>query len=86
MTEMTSEKNEEPGADAQAAETENRISDGGGELAEPRWSVVSFESVAVHGLSYTEARNWLEKLQKQNIAGLCIVTDEAAARLSVRKD
>jgi hypothetical protein len=51
------------------------------ELREPRWSVVSFESVAVRNLTYDEAKNWLEKLKKQNVSGLCVVTDEAAKRL-----
>jgi hypothetical protein len=81
MTKMTSEKDKEPGA--QTAGTENDVPS---ELNEPRWSVVSFESVAVHGLAYADAKNWLEKLQKQNIAGLCVVTDEAAARISERKN
>jgi hypothetical protein len=52
------------------------------ELNEPRWSVVSFESVAVRNQTYAEAKQWLEKLQKQNISGLCIVTDEAAERMT----
>jgi hypothetical protein len=81
MTKMTSEKDKEQ--DAPTAATESEISS---ELNEPRWSVVSFESVAVHGLPYAEARNWLEKLQKQNVSGLCIVTDEAAARISGQKE
>jgi hypothetical protein len=51
------------------------------ELREPRWSVVSFESVAVRNLTYDEAKIWLEKLKKQNVSGLCVVTDEAAKRL-----
>ncbi|MDQ3800487.1 MAG: hypothetical protein M3384_13645 [Acidobacteriota bacterium] len=78
---MTSEEEKEAGA--HNTETENEVSGGGGsELNEPCWSVVSFESVAVHGLTYAEARGWLEKLQKQNVAGLCIVTDEAASRFA----
>jgi hypothetical protein len=77
MTKMTPEKDKE--ADAHNAETENRTSS---ELNEPCWSVVSFESVAVRGLTYADAKSWLEKLEKQNISGLCIVTDEAAARIS----
>lgn len=52
------------------------------ELVEPRWSVVSFESVAVRGVTYDEAIKWMEKLRKQKISGLCIITDEAAARFS----
>lgn len=51
------------------------------ELSQPRWAVVSFESVAVRNLSYDEAKIWVEKLEKQNVSGLCIVTDEAAARM-----
>jgi hypothetical protein len=81
MTKTTSEKDKEP--DAQTGETENDVAS---ELNEPRWSVVSFESVAVHGLTYADAKNWLEKLQKQDIAGLCVVTDEAAARILEKKD
>lgn len=80
VAKMTSEKDKETGAEA--AGTENEALS---ELSEPRWSVVSFESVAVHGLTYRDAKNWLEKLQKQNIAGLCIVTDEAAARILEQK-
>lgn len=56
------------------------------ELQEQRWSVVSFESVAVRNLTYDEARIWLEKLQKQKISGLCIVTDEAADRLTEKRN
>jgi hypothetical protein len=82
-TEMTSEKDKEP-ENAQAAETENAAA--GSEMSEPCWSVVSFESVAARGLTYTEAHKRLEKLEKQNISGLCIITDEAAARLATGKE
>ncbi len=53
-----------------------------GELAAPRWSVVTFETVAVSNLSYSEAVKWMRKLGKQKVSGLCIITDEAAARIS----
>ena len=53
-----------------------------GELGAPRWSVVTFESVAVTNLSYDEASKLMEKLRRQKVSGLCIVTDEAAARIS----
>ncbi|MGI9035597.1 MAG: hypothetical protein ACR2GD_06115 [Pyrinomonadaceae bacterium] len=52
------------------------------ELSEPRWSVVSFESVAVSGVSYNKAVEFIEKLNAQKVSGLCIITDEAAARVS----
>lgn len=77
MTKIKPEKEEQSKATA-----ENGASS---ELSEPCWSVVSFESVAVHGLTYADAKTWLEKLQKQNVSGLCVVTDEAAARMSGQK-
>jgi hypothetical protein len=52
------------------------------ELLEPRWSVITFESCAVRGLNYDEALAWMEKLKAQGLSGLCIVTDEAADRIS----
>lgn len=57
--------------------TENESS----EISEPRWSVVTYESVAVSGMTYDEALEWLKKLETKKISGLCIVTDEAAARV-----
>jgi hypothetical protein len=53
-----------------------------GELLEPCWSVITFESCAVRGLNYDEALTWMKKLQTQGLSGLCIVTDEAADRIS----
>ena len=81
MTKIKPEKDEQP--EPQTASAENGAAS---ELSEPRWSVVSFESVAVHGLTYADAKTWMEKLQKQKVSGLCIVTDEAAARISEQKN
>lgn len=55
------------------------------ELDEPIWSVVTFEKVAASGLTYNEAFEKLEKLKSEKVSGLCVVTDEAAARLNVKK-
>lgn len=52
------------------------------EYAERRWSVVTYESIAVGNLAYAEALDWVRKLDEQKISGLCIVTDEAAARIA----
>ncbi len=52
------------------------------ELNESRWSIVTFAGVAARGLAHAEALKYLENLDKQNVSGLCIVTDEAAARIS----
>lgn len=51
------------------------------EILERRWSVITYESVAVSGLTYNEALEWVKKLDAQKISGLCIVTDEAAAKI-----
>ena len=53
----------------------------GNELEKPMWSVVSFDRCEASGLAYSDAVRTLEKLEQEKIAGLCIVTDEAAARL-----
>lgn len=52
------------------------------ELSEPIWSVITFEDCAVSSMTYDEARQWADRLFKQNVSGICIVTDEAASRIS----
>jgi len=51
------------------------------ELAQPRWSVISFERCEAASLSYPEAQAQLEELDRRGVTGLCIVSDEAAARI-----
>ncbi len=51
------------------------------ELSLPRWSLVSFERREAGGLTYSQAAKLMLELDAHNIAGLCIVTDEAASRL-----
>ena len=76
--EQTPESNEPQTSESGTADsTENAAT----ELELPGWSIVTFEGVAMSGLTYEEARNWLDKLNEQKISGLCIVTDEAAARI-----
>lgn len=52
-----------------------------GELNQPRWSVVSFEKIKLQNLTYAEAAQKLEEFAGEGGSGLCIVTDEAAARI-----
>ena len=52
------------------------------ELDQPRWSVVSFDKTEYRGLIYSQAVSLLIELDSRDISGLCIVTDEAASRLS----
>lgn len=58
---------------------------GKSELELPVWSVVTFEKTAASGLTYPEAAETLEKLKAEKVSGLCIVTDEAAARMPKNK-
>ena len=51
------------------------------ELNLPQWSVVSFEKSVAGNLTYSAAIEKLNQLAAQKIAGLCIITDEAAERL-----
>lgn len=55
---------------------------GGSELEEPRWSVISFDQREAGGLTYKQAAVLMSELDSHGVAGLCIVTDDAAARIS----
>ena len=52
----------------------------GSRLEEPVWSVVSFDKLEAGGMTYRQAEELMAALDAQNVSGLCIVTDEAAAR------
>lgn len=52
------------------------------ELQSERWAVVSFDQCEASGLTYAVAMQRMAELEERRIAGLCIVTDEAAARLN----
>ena len=52
------------------------------ELDEPRWAVISFERREGAGLTYHQAAQLLSELDSKKVAGLAIVTDEAAAKIS----
>ena len=54
----------------------------GSELDQPAWSVISFEKCEASGLTYPQAMNKLAELESQKASGLCIVTDEAARRVT----
>jgi hypothetical protein len=51
------------------------------ELEQARWSVVSFERREAKGLAYRQAASLLADLDSRGVAGLCIVTDDAADRI-----
>lgn len=52
------------------------------EINERRWSVVSFEKLTAKNLTYAAAVEKLNQLHANKVSGLCIVTDEAAQRIT----
>lgn len=58
--------------------------DTGSELEVPRWSVISFDRVEAHSRTYLDAFAKMETLEVAGVAGLCVVTDEVAARITER--
>jgi hypothetical protein len=56
------------------------------ELRERVWSVISFEKLEAANLTYTEAEQKLAELEAQKFSGLCIVTDEVAARIAAKDE
>lgn len=51
------------------------------ELREARWSVISFDKCEARNLTYEEAERKIAELEAQKFSGLCIVTDEVAAKI-----
>lgn len=56
------------------------------ELEMPIWSVITFDEIAASNLTYTEAAEKLEQLKAEKVSGLCVVTDETAARMTKKTD
>jgi len=52
------------------------------ELEMPIWSVITFDDIAASNLTYADAAEKLEKLKAEKVSGLCVVTDETAARMA----
>lgn len=50
------------------------------ELHQQRWAVISERGVEASGMTYDDALTLLRLLTKDEIHGLCLVTDEAAKR------
>ena len=55
------------------------------ELSERRWAVVSFETCVANNLTYPQAEQKLKELEAAKVSGLCLITDEAAARIAKNK-
>jgi hypothetical protein len=65
-----------------AAEEKSPAEDFPAELRQAVWSVVSFDKCEASNLTYAEAEQKLGELEEQKVSGLCIVTDETAARIA----
>ena len=52
------------------------------ELNETRWSVLSERGCEASRLPYADAARLVAQLTREPVFGLCIITDEAAARLN----
>jgi hypothetical protein len=52
------------------------------ELNLPIWAVVNFDSCVANDLTYDEAFEKMLEQKTKNASGLCIVTNDAAARIS----
>ena len=52
------------------------------ELQEQRWSVLSERGREAARLSYVDAAALVRTLTGEKVHGLCVITDEAAARLA----
>jgi uncharacterized protein YwqG len=55
------------------------------ELSAPQWSVVSFETCLASNLTYEKASKKMKQFKTKKIAGLCIITDKAAERITALK-
>ena len=51
------------------------------ELSERRWAVMSERGCEATRLDYAEAAGLVRRLRSEKISGLCVITEEAAARL-----
>lgn len=52
------------------------------DIDQPMWSVVSFDKIEATGLTYAQAAKLLAELDANGVNGLCIVTNEAARKIS----
>ena len=52
------------------------------ELEEAQWSVISERGCEASALTYEEARRLVHRLGGEGRHGLCIITDEAASRMT----
>jgi hypothetical protein len=52
------------------------------ELSERRWAVMSERGIEASGVAYNEASQLVLRVKAEKVSGLCIISSEAAHRLS----
>lgn len=52
------------------------------ELEERQWAVISFDRCEAGNLTYEAAAQLFSELEARGVTGLCVVTDQTAARLA----
>lgn len=57
-----------------------------GELTEQRWGVLSERGCEAIGLAYSDALELVRQLAREKIAGLSIITSDAARRASLTEN
>ena len=62
--------------------TLHRILPAEAELDQLRWAVISYDRCEAGNLTYEAASRLLSELESEGVSGLCIVTDQTAARLA----
>ena len=53
------------------------------ELTEQLWAVLSERGCEAMGLSYVDAHRMMFELKREKVSGLCVITDDAARRVSL---
>jgi hypothetical protein len=57
-----------------------------GELNEQRWAVLSARGCEAMGLTYVEAAELMRRLVREKVSGICVITDDAAHRVSLTEN
>lgn len=70
-----------PETDAAEAEASEQS-----ELELPVWAVIGFDGCIANGLTYDQAVVEIASAFEKKRSGLCIVTEEAAARINSKRD
>ena len=70
----------------QAKDAPKDVNQKSSELRESRWAVISFDKVIAADLAYDAATKVLQENLAKKVVGLCIITNEAAARMKHEKE